>query len=317
MCASRRDFLMTLAAAGVAARISPAAAAMRGPTTGEEHRRSFLVPHAAPDDLKMRIGYASITWGGHDNVAIEDISAAGYPGIQLRAAAVQEFPDAHALRDLLAKHNLTFVALSSGNLQLDPALREDLIDQHVKHSQYLKEAGGKYLQVIGSFDKRQNYTQADYEYEGKMLTEIGKRVADYGIPLGFHNHMDSIGQAPEAVEAILAASDPKYVKLELDTGHYLQGGGDPAAAIHKHADRLLFLHLKDVKNSVNKSGYQFTELGEGRVDFKAIFAALRSIHFQGWGIIELDGERPGVERTPEQSADISKMYLEHTIGLRV
>ena len=55
--------------------------------------------------------------------------------------------------------------------------------------------------------------------------------------------MNTIGQAPEATDAILDAADPKYVKLELDVAHYLQGGGDPAAAVRKYKRRLLFLHL--------------------------------------------------------------------------
>jgi len=35
--------------------------------------------------------------------------------------------------------------------------------------------------------------------------------------------------------------------MELDVAHYFQGGGDPAKAIEKYSDRLLFLHIKDVE----------------------------------------------------------------------
>jgi sugar phosphate isomerase/epimerase len=52
------------------------------------------------------------------------------------------------------------------------------------------------------------------------------------------------------------------------------------------------------------------------VDFKALFAALEAVHFRGWGIVELDGERPGSTRTPEESARMSKEFLE-TMGVRV
>lgn len=275
--------------------------------------------HHGPANIK--IGYAAITWGGNDTQAIEDIAALGYPGIQLRANVLKEFPDPLQLRDLLAKHHLEFVAFSSGDAPLDPAKRQTTIDTHVKNAQYLQQAGGKYLQVIAAWIQNQTVTPPvsteDYKYEGQLLTEIGKRVADYGIQTGFHNHMGSMGQAPEGVAAILAASDPKYLKLELDTAHYAQGGGDPAAAIRKYSKRLLFLHLKDVKANTSKSGYEFTELGAGRVDFPAIFTALKAIDFRGWGIVELDGERPGDDRTPKQSAEISKTYLEQKVGVTV
>jgi inosose dehydratase len=317
MSASRRDFLMGLAAAGVVAKLpSPARASIRPTLLYPPMDLSYFdtpIHHGASE---IRIGYASITWDGKDTQAIEDISSAGYPGIQLRANVVQEFPDPHALRELLAEHKLTFVAISSGVAPLDPAIRQSTIDGHVKNARYLKEAGGRYLQLIGASAKTQNFSADDYKYEGQLLTEIARRVAEYGIQTGFHNHMDSIGQTPEAIDAILDAADARYVKLELDTAHYVQGGGDAVAAIRKYRNRLLFLHLKDIKESSSKSGYEFAELGSGRIDFPAVFEALDSIHFRGWGIVELDGEHPGTTRTPKESAEISKAYLEQKVGIR-
>jgi len=59
--------------------------------------------------------------------------------------------------------------------------------------------------------------------------------------------MGSLSERPEELDQIMSASDPRYVKLELDIAHYLQGGGDPVKAIEKYSDRLLFLHIKDVE----------------------------------------------------------------------
>jgi inosose dehydratase len=268
----------------------------------------------------LRVGYAAITWDGRDGEAMEQIAAVGYPGIQLRANVLKEHPDAKTLEAALAAHKLIFVALSSGGTQLDPAKEKEMLDEHTQHAKYLHAAGGKYLQVIGAGNPKSgaaNWTAADYKRQGYLLTEVGKRAAEYGIQTGFHNHMNTIGQAPEATDAIMDAADPKYVKLELDVAHYLQGGGDPAAAVRKYQRRLLFLHLKDTKPSPSAhDGYEFAELGQGRVDFKALLAALKETHFRGWGIVELDGERPGSKRTPEESARMSKQYLE-SLGVRV
>lgn len=318
MAYSRRDFLAGIGAAaalvsvpGRAAHAFAADSLMYPPAD----LSYFDIPiHHGP--MKIQAGYAAITWKENDNHAIEDISAVGYPGIQVRANILDEYPDPHALKGVLAKHQLTFVALSSGDAPLDPAVEKKSLETHAAHARYLHQAGGKYLQVIGTFAQK-TYTASDYKREGMLLTEIGKRAADYGIQTGFHNHMGSIGQTPEQVDAILDAADPRYVKLELDTGHYLQGGGDPAEAIRKYHDRLLFLHLKDVEPAATKSGYQFVELGQGRVNFVAIFEALRATHFRGWGVVELDGERNGVDRTPKQSAEMSKDYLVHKLGVQV
>jgi sugar phosphate isomerase/epimerase len=65
----------------------------------------------------IRFGYAAITWGNEERRAADDIAAAGYPGIQFRANAVTEFKPAE-LKELLAQHKLTFVALSGGKSRL-------------------------------------------------------------------------------------------------------------------------------------------------------------------------------------------------------
>ncbi len=318
MSLSRRRMLAGLAAVGAADTLSPllqkacagvAAPAHLYPPMDLAH---FDVPlHRGA--MSLKVGCAAITWGGNDGQAIEQIAALGYPGIQLRANVVEEHPDPKALAAALLQHKLTFVALSSGNCTLDPAKEKEMLATHAAHARYLHLAGGKYLQVIGAgtFKSGQSWTAADYKRQGVLLTEIGKRAAEFGIQMGFHNHMGTIAEKPDATDAILAASDPNYAKLELDVAHYAQGGGDPAQAVRKYAHRLLFLHLKDVKaDTAAKDGYEFVELGQGRVDFKALLAALQEAHFRGWGIVELDGERPGATRTAEESARMSKQYLE-------
>jgi inosose dehydratase len=188
---------------------------------------------------------------------------------------------------------------------------------HVKHAQYLHEAGGHYLQLIASGAKpTQTFSPAEYKLQGELFTEVGKRIADYGIKLGFHNHMNSVGQPPEAIDAILQASDPNYLFLELDVAHYLQGGGDPAAAIRKYGHRILFMHFKDVKNAPSASGYEWVELGNGRVDFPAVFAALHEINFRGWGIVELDRVPSGDSLSPKDANASSLRYLREKFGVQ-
>ncbi len=270
----------------------------------------------------IRFGYASITWGGADDRAIEDIAAAGYSGIQLRANILKEYGDKpKALADRLAAAHLTFVALSSGGVNIEPARHDEQIELHVGHAKFLKACGGKYLQVTDSRPKRA-VTSEDYRSLGKLITEIGKRTADLGIPLGYHNHMHSLGERPDEVDRILDAADPKYVHFELDIAHYRMGGGKPADAIRKYAERLLFLHIKDLETPVPGAtgdpsrSYRFVELGRGVVDLPACFAALKDVSFDGWCIVELDSV-PDKARTPKESALVSKRYIEDKLGLKV
>lgn len=276
--------------------------------------------NAVPASGDIKVGYAAITWGGNDQQAIEDIAAVGFKGIQLRASAVQQYGDKPAaLRDLLQKHQLTMVALSSGNVRMGPEIKFEEVEKHTRHARFVRDVGGLYLQVTDRRPQR-GITAGDYWELGKLLTEIGKRTADIGIPLGYHNHMNNLGERPEEVAAVLDAADPRYVKLELDTAHYQQGGGDPVKAVHEYRDRLLFLHIKDLESPVagaagNASrSYRFVELGRGKVDLKGVFRALDEIRFKGWAIVELD-RVPDPARTPKQSATIAREYIERELKL--
>jgi len=316
MSSSRREFLAGLASAGaLAAMPHPARASLAAPLYPPMNLSAFDVPLHRGDPF-VRAGCSAITWSDNAAQAIDDIAADGFSGIQLRSPTLDQYPDPHVLRDLLARHKLTFVALSSGAASLDPALRQSQLDLHTKHAQYAHEAGGNYLQLVASGAKpTESFTAADYKLQGEIFTEIGKRIADYGIKLGFHNHMNTVGQPPEAVDAILKASDPNYLFLELDVAHYLQGGGDPAAAIRKYGRRILFMHFKDVKNSPNPSGYEWVELGKGRVDFPAVFAALHAVNFRGWGIVELDRVPTGDPLSPKDANASSLRFLREKFGV--
>jgi len=192
------------------------------------------------------------------------------------------------------------------------------IAKHSANAKYTHDARGLYLQMIDMRPKREP-TAEDYKKLGRMLTEIGKRSADLGVKLGYHNHMESMGQSPEEMDRVMDASDPRYVKLELDIAHCVQGGGDPVKAIQKYKDRLLFVHIKDVESIPKEESrrgrdYRFVELGRGRVDVPASFKALEDINFRGWAVVELDAV-PDPSRTPKDSALISKNYLHDHVGV--
>jgi inosose dehydratase len=314
----RREFLTGVAAVASASllRLNPSSA------------RELLYPPIdlsyfdtpiPPGPSEIHYGYAAITWGGNDRQAIDDVAALGFRGIQIRSNAIEEFGSAQVLRDLLAKHNLSFVALSSGGINIDGVEAEE-IAKHVGHATFLRDAGGRYLQVTDDRPQNRAITAADYQRLGQLLTELGKRTADLGIPLGYHNHMGSLGERPEEVDQILEATDPRYAKLELDVAHYFQGGGDPVKCIEKYSDRVLFLHIKDVEKlpgtSASKKSYRFVELGRGQVDLPAIFQALHKVNYRGWAVVELDAV-PDKSRTPKECAAISKKYLEQKLGITV
>lgn len=281
---------------------------------------SFFEKPIGAAGAAIRFGYAAISWGEKNRQAIEEISSVGFRGIQLRSTVLREFGEKpRALRELLRRHNLTFVALSSGDVGIEPGVRAEEIVRHTRHAKFLHDCGGLYLQIIDRWPVGRPVGAVDYKQLGTLLTEIGKRSADLGVTLGYHHHMGSIGESPDEIDRVLEAADPRYVKLALDVAHYFQGGGDPAKAVERHRDRLLYLHIKDVvrptPGSSDAKSFDFVELGRGQVNLPAVFAALQDTGFRGWAVVELDND-PGGPHSPRESALLNKKYIEEKLGYR-
>jgi len=326
---TRRTFL-------VAASTSYVVSAFRGTVDGssafnravDDSPASGRIVEAA---ASMRFGYAAITWGSDVTQAIDDIAAVGFRAIQLRGEAFAQFGDRPAaLRERLEQRRLAFAVLSSGNLSIDPARERDELATHTRHAQFVRDAGGAYLQVIDERPKGRAVTPDDYRRLGRLMTELGKRTSGLGVPLVYHHHMNSTGEKPDEVAAVLDAADARYVRLLFDIAHYQQGGGDPALAIRHYRDWIDVVHLKDVRPDGGSGasgaaggsgrsggsggtgqaggGYQFVELGRGRIDLPGVFAALHDINYDKWAIVELD-RVPDPGRTPKEAAETNKRYL--------
>jgi inosose dehydratase len=134
------------------------------------------------------------------------------------------------------------------------------------------------------------------------------------VPLVYHHHMNSTGETPEAIAAILQDISAHAVGLLFDIAHYQQGGGDPVAFIRRYGKAIKVVHLKDVRPVDTSPGYQWVELGRGRVDVKGCVAALKESGFDGWAIVELDRVvDPG--GSPKGSALANRDFVVKQLGL--
>jgi inosose dehydratase len=276
---------------------------------------------AAEQGFAIRLGYAAITWEGEDEKAIDEIAALGFRGIQLRSSAFDTHADKTAeLRRKLEEKGLALLCFSSGDVDARPEHEIEYLEKHGRRAQFVKALGGSVLQLISKRPEGRAPTAQEFERLGRLMNTIGSRARDIGVRVVYHNHMNGFGEAPDEVARVLEATDPKAVGLLLDIAHYTQGGGDPVAAVKRHRDRLEVLHLKDVVSPIPgdskppRQSYRFVELGRGKVDVKAVIAAVREVSFRGPALIELDAP-PDPARTPKQCAEINKRYAVETLGL--
>jgi inosose dehydratase len=215
---------------------------------------------------------------------------------------------------------LALLCFSSGSVDAVPEKEKEHLEKHLQNARFVAALNGKVLQVISTRPKDRAPTPEEFARLGKLLSELGRRTREVGVRLVYHNHMNAFGESPEEVARVLELTDPQYVSLLLDVAHYLQGGGDPVAAVSRHKDRLAILHLKDVRTlppaevRPGRPPYQWVELGKGRVDLPGVIAALKKISFDGPAIIELDAVTASCQ-TPADCAAANKKYAVETLGL--
>jgi sugar phosphate isomerase/epimerase len=96
-----------------------------------------------------------------------------------------------------------------------------------------------------------------------------------GIWLAFHNEPDHMKLIDGTVpyDLFVERTDPAVVRLQLDVGNMLMGGGDPMRYLLQHRERYWSFHLKDVVADRSTD----TELGQGVFDFRLFLSAVPAL----------------------------------------
>ena len=137
-----------------------------------------------------------------------------------------------------------------------------------------KMLGHEYL-IVPSLEADMGLTLDDWREWADRFNAAGAIARRAGVWLAFHNepdHMKPIdGKVP--YDVFVERTDPSVVRLQLDTGNMLLGGGDPMQYLAKHRERYWSFHLKDAVADRSTD----TELGTGVFDFKRFLAAIPDI----------------------------------------
>ena len=158
------------------------------------------------------------------------------------------------------------------------------------------------------------------------LNRLGKAAADRGFKLCFHHHMGTVVQTAEETDRMMANTDPRYVFLCYDTGHFTFAGEDPLAMLKKYVDRIGHVHLKDMRLPVVEEARKnhwsflqavrngaFTVPGDGNVDFDPVFKVLSDAGYQGWLLVE--AEQDPEKADPLLYAQKARAYIRERTGL--
>lgn len=109
------------------------------------------------------------------------------------------------------------------------------------------------------------------------LSGLGKEARQAGTKLSLHNHFNQIIMTRADLDRFFSMATGGSVGLTVDTAHLVKSGiADVAGVIRDYREVLDNIHLKDFADGA------WRVLGEGRIDFTPILAAIREIGYTGW-----------------------------------
>lgn len=296
---TRRDFLQNSSGAlAVLACVPANASQARGPLGKPIGLQLYTVREAAAKDLPGVLK------------AIADI---GYSEIEL---ASQPKRSAAQMRKLLADCGLAVPSMHANmrELQADPERRIE----------YAQALGIQYLvcsfpwtadsRSVPNGSMASAMTLDDWKWNAQQLNRVGELARRAGVRCGYHNHNMEFRSYDGVVafDELLRWTDPALVTIELDVAWVATAGHDPAACLHKHADRISLLHVKDVRKDLQVTQElraQTTEVGSGGIDWKALFAAASPEHIRHYFV-----EQENFAGSPLAAAKISFDYLRRLGG---
>ena len=136
---------------------------------------------------------------------------------------------------------------------------------------------------------------ADFQQFADTLNRVGEISLRYGVKICFHNHVGSVIETREEVDKLFALVDPALVFQGPDLGHLAWAGADVVQFCRDYAKQIVSLHIKDIDPKVMAEGVAagwnyrtfsdkgiFIELGEGFVDYPAIFKIMKEAKFDKW-----------------------------------
>jgi len=167
------------------------------------------------------------------------------------------------------------VAHSPGLSSLDPAGRLRRVEAARAAARIAVWLGSPYLTVTTGLPER----EGDFAVQEALFRDSLTRIVaarPVGLKIAIEQEPEHVIRSAEQLHALCEAFKG-IVFANYDVGHGAVLGEDPAAAVRLLGPHLSNLHLEDIKGRVHRH----LMFGEGDIDFRALFRALRAIGYAG------------------------------------
>ena len=291
----------------------------------------------------VKLGIAPIAWtnddlpelGGENTFqqCVSEMALAGFTGSEVG----NKYPkDPAGLKPMLQLRGIEICNAWFSTFLISKPYEETEVEFE-KHVAFLAAMGAKVVGVSEqSYSTQGIQTQPVFEGKYEMndaewallcdgLNRLGKlSLHKYGVALTFHHHMGTVVQTAAETDRLMAGTDPAFVSLLFDSGHFAYCGENPTELVARHAGRIKHVHLKDIRPDVvarvreEKLSFlegvrqgAFTIPGDGCVEFDPIFKVLAESGYEGYMVVEAEQD-PAKANPLEYAIRARKFIREHT-----
>lgn len=237
---------------------------------------------------------------------IAEVAKAGYKEVETYGYSLKDKfwgLDPKSFNTLLGDNGLK---APSGHYGMDKFITDGNADELKTYIDAAKVIGSEYI-VVPYLGDSLRKTPDDYKKVAARLNEAATLCKASGLKLGYHNHNFEFEKHGDVTgyEILLKETDPKLVQFEADLYWVVRSGNDPVKLFEQNPGRFPMWHVKDMDKADNTIN---TEVGSGKIDFKAIYK-----HAKLAGLKHLIVEQENFSLDPYVSIKQSADYIKKDI----
>jgi sugar phosphate isomerase/epimerase len=291
MTFSRRT-LLAGSAGSIASVLAPLRSAAKSPRPGCQANGWNLDP--AKFDLLL--------------TAIREMKELGFQGFETNLRFVQ--PQLGRVKDAkaaLEEAGLEFIAAHTNVPDYEKLGLDAAAEQAAKAAEQARQFGARALVMSHKgLSPTGEFSAEALDRKAKMLNLAGRRCADAGLTLAYHNHQPEFRNGAAEELGLLRNTDPQLVSLMLDIGHAWIANPDAISVFQAHPERAFGLHVRDFHNRVS------VPLGQGEFPLRQLAEAIRKSGWSGWLIDEEerpnDADKPGSKATGPSRKTMKEIF---------
>lgn len=258
---------------------------------------------------------------------LKKIKAAGYDGIELNGFMIR--PTSFLVRTLTKAAGMP--TGKGGNYDWESlvknaglsvvSIHEDLGSIERDPAAVIAEAGkfGTDKIVITGMYRFDYRKQENVEQLAERLNAAGKKLAQEGISLCYHNHnieFQKVAPGQTAMEYLIQNTDPEYLNFELDSYWPAEAGVDVLGLMRRMGRRMKLYHINDRGTKLTKAPItpilksDSCELGDGNMPLSELTEQALSV---GVSAVILESHKNWPDHSPicslERSAEFMNKYV--------